>query len=190
MSEVITINTLDGLFKSTKVEPLPLYNENFFMLSEKMPEYKDQLPNPVMNNLIERLKVTLKHYAGIGLSANQCGVAERVFVLGYEDFFMACINPKVIETSAKSVLDNEGCLSFPALYCKIARPESIVVEYTSPEGAVVQTKLEGLTARCFLHELDHMNGVKFVEHVGPLSLKMAKQKQQKRIKNTKRRLKK
>lgn len=190
MSEVITIDTSNGLVKPTTVEPLPLYNENFFMLTEKMPEYTDTLPNPVMFNLIERLRLTMKQYGGIGLSANQCGVAERVFVLGYEDWFLACINPKVLEVSAKATTDNEGCLSFPGLYCKIPRPDSIKVEFTNPLGEVVQTTLEGLTARCFLHELDHMNGVKFIDHIGPVSLRMARQKQEKRIKSAKRRMKK
>lgn len=190
MSEILTINTTENIIKQKTVEPLPLYDENYSMLLVKMPEYTDPLPNPVMNKLVERLRLTKSNYGGIGLSANQCGVAERFFVIGHEGFNMVCINPKVIGQSAKVVLDNEGCLSFPGLYCKIARPESIDVEYTTPEGEVVQTRLEGLTARCFLHELDHLNGVRFISHVGPVALRMARQKQQKRIKAVKRRMKK
>jgi peptide deformylase len=190
MNEILTINTSDNLVEQKRVEPLPLYDENYFMLAEKLPEYSDPLPNPIMSNLAERLKVTMKMYNGIGLSANQCGVAVRMFVLGYEDFSMTCINPKVITTSAKANLDNEGCLSFPGLYCKVARPEWVEVEYTTPSGEVNQTRLEGLTARCFLHELDHMNGVKITDHMGPVKLKMARQKQLKRIKSAKRKLKK
>ena len=56
------------------------------------------------------------------------------------------------------------------------------LEYFTEEGKRVQTRLEGLSARCFLHELDHMNGIKLTQHVGPVALKMAKQKQEKRIK--------
>lgn len=190
MSDFITIDTSEGLIKQTTVEPLPLYGENYHLLSQKMPEYTGVLPNPVMNNLVQRLKLTMKNFGGIGLSANQCGVTERVFVLGHEDFFLACINPKVLQSSANNVVDNEGCLSFPGLYCRIARPEWIEVEFTTPEGDVVQTKLDGLTARCFLHELDHMNGIKFVEHVGPVALSLARQRQQKRIKAFKRKMKK
>jgi peptide deformylase len=78
---------------------------------------------------------------------------------------------------------DEGCLSFPALYCKIERPKWVDVEFTNELGETVQTRLEGLTARCYLHELDHMNGIKFTSHVGPVALQMAKNKQQKRIKS-------
>jgi peptide deformylase len=88
----------------------------------KMPEYKDTLPNFAMNNLVKRLKLTMKLYGGIGLSANQCGIFERVFVIGTDQFQIACINPKVIKSSADLQKENEGCLSFPGLYVKIARP--------------------------------------------------------------------
>ena len=106
-----------------------------------------------------------------------------MFVLGYEDSFdMVCINPKVLEISEDIINDNEGCLSFPGLYLKVKRPSKIKVEYTAEDGKVTQVELTGLTARCYLHELDHMNGVKFTDYVGPLALKIAKEKQQKRIK--------
>jgi len=93
-----------------------------------------------------------------------------------------CINPKVLEISEDIINDNEGCLSFPGLYLKIKRSSKIKVEYTTEDGKVTQVELTGLTARCYLHELDHMNGVKFTDYVGPLALKIAKEKQQKRIK--------
>jgi peptide deformylase len=178
MIDELIINTGDALVEK-KIEPLPLYGENHPLLLEKMPNYTDDLPNPIMTNLIDRMKLTIKKYQGIGLSANQCGVSARVFILSHGDFFLACINPKVIEASAEVVRDNEGCLSFPGLYCKILRPKSIQVEFTTPEGEVVQTKLEGITARCFLHELDHLNGVRFVDYLGPVALKMARKKQDK-----------
>jgi peptide deformylase len=148
-----------------------------------MPEYKGEIPSFDLHQLIKKLKVTRKAYGGIGLSANQCGIKARVFVLGYEDTFdMVCINPKVLEISEDIINDNEGCLSFPGLYLKVKRPSKIKVEYTAEDGKVTQVELTGLTARCYLHELDHMNGVKFTDYVGPLALKIAKEKQQKRIK--------
>jgi peptide deformylase len=182
MSEVLTINTEEGIFKEEKVEPFSLLNENHPMLKQPIPEYKGILPSTPMDILVKRLKMTMKLYGGIGLSANQCGVQSRVFVLGVDDFFIACINPKVIDQSSNLVKENEGCLSFPGLYLKMDRPEWIEVEFTEPSGDVVQARLDGITARCYLHELDHMNGIRFVEHVGPTTLHMAKQKQQKIIK--------
>ena len=183
MSDVIKIDTGANLFGTeTIVEPLPLYDDHHPMLNVKMPEHTSPLPNVQMTKLVKRLKLTKKMYGGIGLSANQCGIAQRVFVIGYEDFDMVCINPKVLNMSADLLKENEGCLSFPGLYVKVARPSWIEVEYTTEEGRIIQTKLDGLSARCFLHELDHMNGIKFTQHVGPVALRMAKQKQEKRIK--------
>jgi peptide deformylase len=182
MSEMLTIDTSAGLVKEEKVEPLPLFGENHPMLGLTMPEYTDTLPNPVMTNLVKRLKLTMKLYGGIGLSANQCGVYGRVFVIGSDEYTMTCINPKVLEVSADLKKDSEGCLSFPGLYVKIERPSWVKVEYTDENGETKQTKLEGLTARCFVHELDHMNGIKFVSHAGPVALQMAKKKQSKLIK--------
>jgi len=97
-------------------------------------------------------------------------------------FQMACINPKVIEVSEELIKDNEGCLSFPAFFLKIPRPKWIEVEYTNENGERTQTRLDGLTARCYLHELDHLNGVKFTNYAGSVAMAQAKRKQEKMIK--------
>lgn len=184
MSEILTINTDLAVQQapSTVIEPLSVYDDNHPMLRHCIPEYKNAIPNPIMSNLVARLKMTMKLYGGVGLSANQCGVLERVFVIGTDQFQMACINPKIISESEKKTKDNEGCLSYPGLYLKVERPETILVEFTNENGETRQVELSGLTARCFQHELDHLNGVRFVEHVGPVALKLAKQKQSKLIK--------
>jgi len=168
--------------KEVKIEPLPLYDENHAMLKQVIPEYKNNLPNPLMELLIKRLKMTMKLYGGIGLSANQCGVFERVFVIGTDHFQIACVNPKIIATSEDTIKESEGCLSFPGLYVKIDRPSWIDVEFIDEMGSVKQMRLEGVTARCFQHELDHMNGIRMVEKVGPVALQLARQKQEKMIK--------
>ena len=80
------------------------------------------------------------------------------------------------------IKDNEGCLSFPAFFIKIPRPKWIEVEYTNENGERTKTHLDGLTARCFLHELDHLNGVAFTSYVGPTSILQATRKQAKMIK--------
>jgi peptide deformylase len=187
MSEILTINTEQGIFQEQQIEPLPLYDENHPMLKRSIPEYElSRLPNPVMTNLVSRLKMTMKLYSGLGLSANQCGVFERVFVIGNGDMVIPCINPKVIRIVGKMEKNNEGCLSFPGLFLKIERPLSIDVEFYDVSGKLINTTFEGLTARCFLHELDHMNGVRMVDYAKPLALQMARQKQQKLIKKVKR----
>jgi peptide deformylase len=142
-----------------------------------------------MTKLVRRLKMTMKLYSGLGLAANQCAVKERVFVIGTDQFQMACINPKVLESSEEIVKDTEGCLSFPAFFLSIPRPKWVDVEFTDENGQRKQTRLDGLTARCFLHELEHLNGVKFTSHVGSVAMLQAKRKQEKLIKKIVRRRK-
>ena len=189
MSEFLTIDTTSGIVTEELIEPLTVFGENHPMLSVPIPEYKEAIPNPSIKNLVARLKMTMKLYNGIGLSANQCGIFQRVFVIGTEHFQIACINPKVVAKSEELSRDNEGCLSFPALYVKVERPVWCDVEFYDETGAFKQIRLEGLTARCFLHELDHLNGVKFTQHVGPVALKLAQQRQEKMIKKMQRRKK-
>ena len=185
MSETLIIDTSAAIGTPTqqvRVEPLPLYDENHPMLKVQIPEYKFDLPNPLMEMLVKRLKMTMKLYGGIGLSANQCGVFERVFVIGTDHFQIACINPRIIGQAPSTIKAEEGCLSFPGLHVKLDRPDWVEVEFTNEMGELKQMRLEGITARCFQHELDHMNGIRMIDHIGPVALQMARKKQEKIIK--------
>lgn len=182
MDDTLIIDTGSGVVTEEKIEPLPLYNENYPMLAMVMPEYNQPLPNAKMNTIVKSLKMTMKLYGGIGLSANQCGIRERVFIIGTDHFQLVCINPKVISMSEDLKKENEGCLSFPALYLRVDRPSYVDVEFTTETGEVKQMHLEGLTARCFLHELDHMNGIRFTDHVKPVALQLARKKSEKIMK--------
>jgi peptide deformylase len=185
MSETLIIDTGAAIGMPTqqvRVEPLPLYDENHPMLKVQIPEYKFDLPNPLMEMLVKRLKMTMKLYGGIGLSANQCGVFERVFVIGTDHFQIACINPRIIGKAPSTIKAEEGCLSFPGLHVKLDRPDWVEVEFTNEMGELKQMRLEGITARCFQHELDHMNGIRMIDHIGPVALQMARKKQEKIIK--------
>ncbi len=185
MSEVLTIDTGLGIIKEEKVELLPVFSDNLPMLSQPIPEYVGDLPNPNMTKLVQQLKLTMKEYSGLGLAANQCGIFQRVFVIGTDQFQIACINPKIISSSAEVEKTPEGCLSFPGLSLKIERPKSIEVEFTTENGEVKQLKMDGLTARCFQHELDHLNGIKFTNYVGETSMMLARQRQAKMMKKVK-----
>ena len=178
MSEenLLVIDTSAGLTtpKEEVAEPLPVYDENLPMLSAPIPDYDiRKLPNPLMTKLINRMKLTKDIFNGIGLSANQCGVFERVFVIGVGENSWACINPKIVAKAPSTIKDTEGCLSFPGLGLKIDRPEWIEAEFYNENGELVQMRMEGLTARCFQHELDHMNGVLYTHRAKPLALQMA-----------------
>jgi peptide deformylase len=182
MSENYFVIDTEKTVEKKEVQPLPLYSENYSMLDDEVPEYNEPLPNAFMSNLVQRLKMTMKLYGGIGLSANQCGVYERMFVIGTDEFQMICINPKVLQVSKETIKENEGCLSFPGLFLKIDRPKSILVEYMNEFGQIESKWLDGVTARCYLHELDHMNGIKYTSKVGAVSLSQGRRKQQKIMK--------
>lgn len=132
--------------------------------------------------LVKELFATLVEYGGVGLAAPQCGVLKNIFVMGNFRKMTACINPVVVATGSDSILEVEGCLSFPGLWLKVKRPRTITVQYQNIEGETVQEELEGLAARVFLHEYDHLFGVTFDNRVGDLSLKMAKEKRKKSLK--------
>ena len=118
---------------------------------------------------------------GIGLAANQIGITKRVFVMGSHNipgFPMpfAVFNPKIVEASTEMVLDQEGCLSYPGLFLTVRRPSWIVVEYQNSSGDIIDAKFEGYLAKCFQHELDHLDGICFVDKVSPLKLNLAMKK--------------
>jgi peptide deformylase len=188
MSETLIINTEAGLANKEElgIEPLPLFDETHAMLGQIMPEYKGNFPNDRLTVLAKRLKMTMKLYGGVGLSANQCGVMERMFIMGD----VVCINPKIVDTMDGTNNDREGCLSFPGLSLAVHRPASVLAEWTNEKGEVLQSWLHGLNARIFQHELDHMNGIRFVQKVGPTTLRLAREKQQKLIKKITRQQKK
>lgn len=184
MSEFLTIDTAADT-KPTKIKtvpPMPVNGEGHPLLREVMPEYTEQLPNNHINEVSERMKSSMKMMRGLGLSANQCGEKLRMFVIGNEEFNMVCINPRVINHADSYTTSAEGCLSFPALSLRIARPDWLEVEFTDENGNLQQMRIDGITARCFAHELDHLNGVVYTSRVKPLALKMARQKQNKLIK--------
>lgn len=132
--------------------------------------------------LVQELFATLVEYGGVGLAAPQCRVLKNIFVMGNFKKMSACINPIVVTTSNESIVETEGCLSFPGLWLKVKRPTAITVRYQNIEGEVVEEELDGLAARVFLHEYDHLFGVTFDNRVGDLSLKMAREKRKKSLK--------
>jgi peptide deformylase len=87
--------------------------------------------------------------------------------------------------SPQEVFMDEGCLSFPLLTLKVARPKEVFVEYQDYTGAVKNAKFVGITARCFLHELDHMNGIVYTSKTKPVALQFGMKKRNKLIKKMK-----
>tara|TARA_B100001564_G_scaffold137389_1_gene115367 strand:- start:91 stop:537 length:447 start_codon:yes stop_codon:yes gene_type:complete len=104
------------------------------------------------------------HHNGVGLSANQIGISERVFVMIRDIEFneiIVCFNPQIIKTYKEEVEMEEGCLSYPDLYLNISRPKKIIVKYEDVDKKTHKLKLDGLASRIFQHEYDHMEGDNF-----------------------------
>jgi peptide deformylase len=117
---------------------------------------------------------------GIGLAANQIGMTKRVFTIGSKNIPgfepMAIFNPKILEYSQEEELFKEGCLSYPGLWLNIKRPKKIIAEWQSSKGDTITAELDGLIARCFQHEYDHLDGVCFVDKVSQMKLQLAMKK--------------
>ena len=150
-----------------------MHDDRLPMLSEVMPEFVGVLPNASMTHLVKRMKMTMKLYSGLGLAANQCAVKERVFVIGTDQFQMACINPKVIEVSEELVKDTEGCLSFPALSYETPRAFRAVAKGFNMFGEPITVEGTELLARCLQHESDHLDGIVFIDRLSAEDRKLA-----------------
>ena len=186
MSEVFKYSTEEVVKQgvtATKQETkvFDLVAEDAEILRRKLAEFDFSNPPVNPNEFASTLVETCKKNQGLGLSANQCGFPHRVFVMGANDDYVAFFNPKVVESTGEAHMI-EGCLSFPLLGLRITRPQEIVVEYQDFLGAKHTTKLNGISARCFLHELDHMNGIVYTDRAKPLALKSGQDKRQKTIK--------
>jgi len=129
-----------------------------------------------LNQLASDMIETMQVYNGIGLAGNQVNVLKRIFVI---DFGLidenlspkSYINPRILSLSG-SALREEGCLSIPDVNADVERAARIEVEYQTLDGELVQEELEELAARVFQHELDHLNGVLFIDHLSSLQKKM------------------
>ena len=120
---------------------------------------------------------------GIGLAAPQIGQSLNLFVMNFESGHdVGVFNPEILEYSDETIPMEEGCLTFPALYFILTRPEKVKVKFQTSNQEVVEDWLEGRDARCFQHEFDHINGKLYIEHASDQKLKRAIKKRDKFIK--------
>src|SRR5210317_233902 len=134
--------------------------------------------NPV--ELKEQMVDLMLASNGIGLSANQVGLDAQVFVMGdKKDNSTICINPTVLQYTKETTVDVEGCLSFPNIFVKIKRPKEILAEWYDENLEKQTVKIEGYSAKCFLHEWDHLQGVTFKDRVSKIKWNMAAKKARK-----------
>ena len=148
---------------------MKLVNEFDPILKQKCEPF--DFENPIMDpyELSDELQKIRKEGSGVGLAAPQVGLNTQVLVIGMgnmetegaEDYNQVFFNPTIIDTDGPEVYMLEGCLSFPGLFMKIKRPESITLEWHTEEDTVCKEKIGGITARILQHEIDHLNGLTF-----------------------------
>ena len=110
---------------------------------------------------------TMDFSKGVGLAANQVGVARRIAVVGVEERRYALINPVIVEREG-TVKDEEGCLSIPDIYGDVERAARVVVEALDEHGASRRIEGTELLGRALQHEIDHLDGILFLDRVGPI----------------------
>ena len=148
------------------------------LLTTKLENFDFKEPPVDPEELARDLIAHMRYYGGIGLSANQLGLPYRVFTMEGDPAFV-CFNPRITAYAGEEVKMHEGCLSYPGLYVKKARPEIIRCRFFSPTGTPIVKKFTGMTSRIFQHEMEHMEGGNFLEGIGPLALDFAKKRQAK-----------
>ena len=133
---------------------------------------------PDIRALAEDMLETMYDAPGVGLAAPQVGVLKRIFVMDCvkeEDAAprpMVLINPEITWASDEKATYEEGCLSIPEQYAEVTRPERVWMRWTDLDGAAQEQEFDGLWATCAQHELDHLNGRLFIDHLGPIKRQM------------------
>jgi len=125
---------------------------------------------PVIEQLVQRMAAAMYRANGVGLAAPQIGVSERVLVLSgdvteaTQGYPVAFINPDILDMSEDRVELLEGCLSFPKVQVKVARPTWVLVRAQTPSGTGFRVKAEGFYARALCHEIEHLEGGLLIDH--------------------------
>ena len=123
--------------------------------------------NPRLHQLLDDMRDTLSQENGVGLAAPQVGVLRRAVIVletnvpeGEDEYIIELVNPEIIESDGEQY-GAEGCLSVPGEYGLVRRPMHVKVRAQDRNGAFFEVEGEGLTARCFCHEIDHLEGIVF-----------------------------
>ena len=130
-----------------------------------------------IRTLADDMLETMYDAPGIGLAAIQIGIPRRLLVIDCakedeEPAPMVFINPKVVASSDERSVYEEGCLSIPDYYAEVERPAQVTVDYVDRDGKQQQIEADGLLATCLQHEIDHLNGVLFIDYISKLKRDM------------------
>ncbi len=126
-----------------------------------------------LKQLADDMMRVMREREGVGLAANQIGRLKRIFVAAYEDEEYVMVNPEIEERSETIEKDTEGCLSIPETRVEVERPTAVTITGQDLSGAPVRVEVEGLLARIFQHEIDHLDGVLILDRTDRESRKNA-----------------
>lgn len=134
----------------------------------------------IVRDLVPRMFASMYHAPGIGLAAPQVGVSLRLAVIDLmaddKRNPLVLVNPEIIASSAELATREEGCLSLPHQFAEVTRPARVKVRFEDAAGVKKEIEAEGLLATCLQHELDHLDGVLFVDHISALKRNMLMRK--------------
>jgi len=188
MSDIITVGG-DLTHKTTyefkkddselTLRKLDLLPEDHPVLHQEPPTWIFDPPQADPKLMYEIMLENMVYHHGLGLSANQIGMPVKVFAMRIDesDNAIVCFNPEIVKESEEMIKMTEGCLSFPLLYLNKRRPEKLSVKYQNADGDFITAHFEGLAARVFHHEMDHMMGKTFLDGVSKILLLSARRKQ-------------
>ena len=134
-----------------------------------------------IRKLVEDMYETMYHERGVGLAANQVGIVKRIFVMDVSDNHnqrICAINPEIISVDGVYT-EQEGCLSFPGAYDNVERGASLRFKALGADGKPYEMSADGVMAKCVQHEMDHLNGKLFVDHLSRLKQERARVKLEK-----------
>jgi len=147
---------------------------NLHLLGSPVLRQHSQAVNPVddqVKRLITDMWETMDAAKGIGLAANQVGVARRIAVVDVDEDRFVMVNPRIVETEGRASAE-EGCLSIPDIYADVTRPDRVVVEALDADGNPYRKEATGLKARAIQHEIDHLDGILFLDHLSLVKRQM------------------
>lgn len=146
------------------------------ILMKKAEKIKNPLDSAVQKLIFCMFETLHANNNGVGLAAPQVGVGLRLFVIELEGMSYVLINPKITAKSRKKVTSEEGCLSFPGQFLPVSRYDEVQIRFTDQFNKPGKIKAQGLLARAFQHELDHLDGILFIDKIKKSANKTTKKK--------------
>ena len=166
--------------------PLQILKYPHPVLKEVAKEVTKEEINDDLRATFAEMRELMNEAGGVGLAAIQVGIKKRFFVMidnldDYEPKTVVVINPVIIEEDGQ-INDEEGCLSFPGVTAKVKRATTVKIKALNEFGEEVEIERDGYLARCIQHEIDHLDGITFFDHLGSLKRQMIEKKYKKLMK--------